>query len=49
MTLQAEKPFPGVANSIFRDIARIMTPKNVPFVIGKTTDATAAAHASRNP
>src|ERR1700685_4562988 len=24
VTLQAEKPFPGVANAIFRDIARIM-------------------------
>jgi D-alanyl-D-alanine carboxypeptidase len=29
---QAEKPFPGVANAIFRDIARIMTPANVPFL-----------------
>jgi D-alanyl-D-alanine carboxypeptidase len=36
VTLQAEKPFPGVANAIFRDIARIMTPKNVPFVVGAT-------------
>ncbi len=34
VTLQAEKPFPGVANSIFRDIARIMTPANAPFVMG---------------
>ncbi len=32
VTLQREKPFPGVANAIFRDIARIMTPSNVPFV-----------------
>lgn len=30
--LQSEKPFPGVANSIFRDIARIMTPADVPFL-----------------
>jgi D-alanyl-D-alanine carboxypeptidase len=29
--VQAGKPKPGVANAIFRDIARIMTPKNVPF------------------
>ena len=29
---QVEKPFPGVANAIFRDIAKIVTPKNVPFV-----------------
>lgn len=29
--LQADKPFPGVANSIFRDIARIMTPAHVPY------------------
>jgi D-alanyl-D-alanine carboxypeptidase len=33
VTLQANKPFPGVANAIFRDIARMMTPSNVPFVI----------------
>ncbi|PZR64224.1 MAG: hypothetical protein DLM53_00370 [Candidatus Eremiobacter antarcticus] len=30
---QLSKPFPGVANSIFRDIARMMTPSNVPFVL----------------
>ena len=29
---QVEKPFPGVANAIFRDIARIITPNNVPFL-----------------
>jgi D-alanyl-D-alanine carboxypeptidase len=29
---QREKPFPGVANAIFRGIAKIVTPKNVPFV-----------------
>ena len=29
--LQADNPSPGVANAIFRDIARIMTPKHVPF------------------
>jgi D-alanyl-D-alanine carboxypeptidase len=29
---QREKPFPGVANAIFRDIASIITPNNVPFV-----------------
>lgn len=30
--LQRDTPFPGVANAIFRDIARILTPANVPFV-----------------
>ena len=35
VTLQAEKPLPGVANAIFRDIARIMTPANVPFLVGE--------------
>jgi D-alanyl-D-alanine carboxypeptidase len=29
---QREKPFPGVANAIFRDIAKIITPENVPFL-----------------
>lgn len=29
---QVEKPFPGVANAIFRDLARIVTPHNVPFL-----------------
>ena len=29
---QVEQPFPGVANAIFRDIAKIVTPNNVPFV-----------------
>jgi D-alanyl-D-alanine carboxypeptidase len=28
---QREKPFPGVANAIFRDIAKIITPENIPF------------------
>lgn len=32
VTLQRAEPFPGVANAIFRDIARILTPNNVPFV-----------------
>ncbi|MEO6835054.1 MAG: hypothetical protein ABI231_04000, partial [Candidatus Tumulicola sp.] len=31
ITYQAEKPPEGVASVIFRDIARIMTPANVPF------------------
>jgi D-alanyl-D-alanine carboxypeptidase len=34
VALQANKPFPGVANAIFKDIARIMTPANVPFMAG---------------
>lgn len=32
--VQAGKPTPGVANAIFRDIARILTPENVPFPEG---------------
>jgi D-alanyl-D-alanine carboxypeptidase len=32
ITYQAESPPEGVASVIFRDIARIMTPANVPFV-----------------
>jgi D-alanyl-D-alanine carboxypeptidase len=32
--VQANKPQPGVANAIFRDIARILTPNNVPFSEG---------------
>ncbi|MGP6190519.1 MAG: serine hydrolase domain-containing protein [Vulcanimicrobiaceae bacterium] len=32
--LQAAKPEPGVANSVFRAIARIMTPNNYPFNVG---------------
>ncbi len=31
VTLQKNSPPPGVASAIFRDIARIMTPNNVPF------------------
>jgi D-alanyl-D-alanine carboxypeptidase len=29
---QREQPFPGVPNAIFRDIAKIITPDNIPFV-----------------
>jgi len=32
--VQAGKPAPGVANAIFRDIARVVTPDNVPFPPG---------------
>ena len=32
ITYQAEKPPEGVATVIFRDIARILTPANIPFV-----------------
>jgi D-alanyl-D-alanine carboxypeptidase len=32
--LQAGKPKPGVANTLFRDIARILTPNNIPFQVG---------------
>jgi D-alanyl-D-alanine carboxypeptidase len=33
VTLQADKPTPGVANALFRDIATVMTPENIPFVL----------------
>ena len=32
--LQADKPQPGVANAIFKAIASIVTPSNIPFVAG---------------
>jgi len=32
VTVQRDTPFPGAANAIFRHIAKIMTPSNVPFV-----------------
>jgi D-alanyl-D-alanine carboxypeptidase len=33
VTLQSDAPAPGVANAIFKDIAQIMTPANIPFVM----------------
>jgi D-alanyl-D-alanine carboxypeptidase len=33
VNVQADKPSPGVANAIFHDIAAIMTPNNIPFVL----------------
>ena len=39
VTLQADKPLPGVANALLQDIARIMTPANVPYVIGKSASS----------
>ncbi|MGA8534461.1 MAG: serine hydrolase domain-containing protein [Candidatus Tumulicola sp.] len=33
--VQANNPAPGVANAMFRDIARIMTPNNAPLESGK--------------
>jgi D-alanyl-D-alanine carboxypeptidase len=38
VTAQVEKPAPGVANSIARDISRIITPDNVVFAGAKPTD-----------
>jgi D-alanyl-D-alanine carboxypeptidase len=35
-SVQAAKPPPGVANAFFRDIARILTPANVPFQQGNS-------------
>lgn len=49
VTLQADNPFPGVANAIFKDIARIMTPGNIPFVTGKPTPDTAKAQPWAQP
>jgi D-alanyl-D-alanine carboxypeptidase len=34
--VQSGKPLPGVANALFRAIATIMTPNNIPFVMGGT-------------
>jgi D-alanyl-D-alanine carboxypeptidase len=34
VTVQRDTPQPGVANALFRDIARIVTPGNVPFASG---------------
>ncbi len=34
--VQANSPSPGVANAMFRDIARIVTPNNVPFAKANT-------------
>jgi hypothetical protein len=42
VTLQADKPAPGVANALFRDIATIMTPENIPFVIKDAAHSGAA-------
>jgi D-alanyl-D-alanine carboxypeptidase len=39
VTLQADKPAPGVANALFRDIATIMTSENIPFVLKGTAKA----------
>jgi D-alanyl-D-alanine carboxypeptidase len=41
VTLQADKPTPGVANTLFRDIATIMTPQNIPFVMKEDVDSSA--------
>ena len=31
VTVQADKPKPGVANAIFRDIGKIMAPEHAPL------------------
>jgi len=49
VTLQADKPPPGVANSIFRDIARIMTPANDPFGSIKPVSGAAARPSDHPP
>jgi D-alanyl-D-alanine carboxypeptidase len=38
VTAQREKPFPGAANCIARDISRIITPKNVMFADAPTVE-----------
>lgn len=47
VTLQKDKPAPGVAGTIFRDIAQIMTPANIPFVL--KADAAAPAGKPESP
>ena len=37
VTVQSDKPIPGVANTLFRAIARIVTPSAVPFNLGSAT------------
>ena len=55
VTLQADKPAPGVANALFRDIAEIMMPGNVPFVMQAGAEeaappgATVPAHEAGHP
>ena len=46
VTLQADKPEPGVANAIFSDIAAIMTPQNRPFVLTTAEGAGAPSGAT---
>jgi D-alanyl-D-alanine carboxypeptidase len=38
VTLQADKPPPGVANALFKAIAQIMTPDHVPIVLDKPAE-----------
>jgi D-alanyl-D-alanine carboxypeptidase len=42
VTLQGNEPAPGVANALFRDIATIMTPENIPFVLKEAAHSGAA-------
>jgi D-alanyl-D-alanine carboxypeptidase len=44
VTEQADEPPPGVANAIFRAIARIVTPDHVPFLLAPPTVHPAVAH-----
>ena len=39
VTVQADKPLPGVANSLIRAIARVVTPASVPFNLGSATES----------
>ncbi|MBV9749243.1 MAG: beta-lactamase family protein [Acetobacteraceae bacterium] len=48
-TLQADDPPPGVANAVFRDIARIMSPANEPFVMGKAAPSHGGLTAEPHP
>jgi len=41
VTLQEDNPQPGVANTMVRDIARILIPDNVPFVLEESASASA--------
>lgn len=43
VTSQIDEPTPGVANAIFRDVARIVTPAHVPYAV--TTRSTRCSHA----
>ena len=43
VTSQVDEPIPGVANAIFRDVAKIVTPEHVPYDAGPVTKSAPCA------